>query len=128
MNNIKQINKLSQYELDHNVSDAASWHLEYNKSPYVFVGGLHPGLTEGDLRTVFSQVGRLVHIDLVRDEWTGQSKGYAFLAFEDQRSTNLAVDNFNGQILVGRHLKVDHVRDYSARRQSLVQLEAMDEL
>ena len=33
---------------------------------------------------------------LVRDPGTGKSKGFAFLAYEDQRSTILAVDNFNG--------------------------------
>ena len=35
-------------------------------------------------------------INLVRDKTTGKSKGFAFLAYEDQRSTILAVDNFNG--------------------------------
>ena len=32
----------------------------------------------------------------MRDKETGKSKGFAFLAFEDQRSTVLAVDNMNG--------------------------------
>lgn len=35
-------------------------------------------------------------INLIRDEKTGKSKGFAFLAYQDQRSTVLAVDNFNG--------------------------------
>ena len=33
---------------------------------------------------------------MVRDKETGKSKGFAFLAYEDQRSTVLAVDNLNG--------------------------------
>lgn len=33
---------------------------------------------------------------LIRDEDTGKSKGFAFLKYEDFRSTVLAVDNFNG--------------------------------
>ena len=32
----------------------------------------------------------------MRDKETGRSKGFAFLKYEDQRSTILAVDNFNG--------------------------------
>lgn len=39
--------------------------------------------------------GEIVNINLVRDKSTGKSKGFCFLAYEDQRSTILAVDNFN---------------------------------
>ena len=35
-------------------------------------------------------------LHLVRDKGTGKSKGFAFLKYEDQKSTVLAVDNFNG--------------------------------
>ena len=40
--------------------------------------------------------GEVININLVRDKKTGKSKGFCFLAYEDQRSTVLAVDNFNG--------------------------------
>lgn len=47
-----------------------------------------------------------------RDKETGKPKGFAFLKYDDQRSTVLAVDNFNGATLLGRTLRVDHSRDY----------------
>lgn len=53
-------------------------------------------MNEGDIVTVFSQYGEIVDCLLIRDKETGESKGYCFVAYEDQRSTNLAVDNFNG--------------------------------
>jgi len=37
-----------------------------------------------------------MNINLVRDKDTGKSKGFAFICYEDQRSTILAVDNLNG--------------------------------
>ena len=40
--------------------------------------------------------GEIVNINLVRDKKTGKSKGFCFLAYENQQSTVLAVDNFNG--------------------------------
>eukprot|EP00965_Chrysotila_dentata_P030770 1024956-Pleurochrysis_carterae.AAC.1 len=43
-----------------------------------------------------------------RDKATGKQRGFAFIAYEDQRSTVLAVDNFNGAKLLGRTLRVDH--------------------
>jgi RNA recognition motif-containing protein len=47
-----------------------------------------------------------------RNKETGESRGFAFLAYEDQRSTNLAVDNLNGVSIDGRTIGVDHVKDY----------------
>lgn len=35
--------------------------------------------------------GEIVDVNLIRDKGTGKSKGFAFVAYEDQRSTNLAV-------------------------------------
>ena len=49
--------------------------------------------------------GEIVNINLVRDKKTGKTKGFCFLCYEDQRSTILAVDNFNG-IKVGLFSKI----------------------
>lgn len=51
-----------------------------------------------------------MYVNLVRDKETGKSKGFAFLKYEDQRSTDLAVDNLGGTSVLGRVLKVDHTR------------------
>merc|ERR1712046_480254 len=40
--------------------------------------------------------------------------GFAFICYEDQRSTILAVDNMNGFMLLDRTLRVDHVEKYKA--------------
>jgi RNA-binding motif X-linked protein 2 len=60
--------------------------------------------------TIFSQFGEPTYINLVRDKETGKSRGFAFLKYEDQRSTDLAVDNLGGAVIMGRTLKVDHTR------------------
>lgn len=51
--------KASLRELELNVPPEASWHREYRGSAYVYVGGLHFGLTEGDVLAVFAQVRRV---------------------------------------------------------------------
>jgi RNA-binding motif X-linked protein 2 len=51
---VKEINKINQAELDLGLS-GASWHDEYKDSAYIFIGGLHFDLTEGDVITIFSQ-------------------------------------------------------------------------
>ena len=47
-----------------------------------------------------------------RDKESGKPRGFAFLMYEDQRSTVLAVDNLNGATVLERTLRVDHVRNY----------------
>ena len=77
---------------------------------YIYIGGLPFDLSEGDILTIFSQFGEPTYINLIRDKESGKSKGFAFLKYEDQRSTDLAVDNLGGASVMGRVLKVDHTR------------------
>ncbi|NXT69765.1 RBMX2 protein, partial [Chaetops frenatus] len=141
---VKLINELNAREAELGVQEAVSWHAEYKDSAWIFVGGLHYELTEGDIICVFSQYGEVVNINLVRDKKTGKSKGFCFLCYEDQRSTILAVDNFNGikvseaQVVLwlpecwepgaardspvlqikGRTIRVDHVANYRPPKES----------
>ncbi|KZV15546.1 hypothetical protein F511_32196 [Dorcoceras hygrometricum] len=109
---VKRIQNINKKEATLGISDEASWHSKYKDSAYVYAGGLPFDLTEGDLLAVFAQYGEIVDVNLVRDKGTGKSKGFAFLAYEDQRSTILAVDNLNGAQILGRTVRVDHVTKY----------------
>ncbi|KAG5174997.1 hypothetical protein JKP88DRAFT_172908 [Tribonema minus] len=112
MNVVREIQKINERELKEGLTGSASWHHKYKDSAWVFVGGLGYELTEGDVICVLSQWGEIEDINLVRDQDTGKSKGFAFVKYEDQRSTILAVDNMNGAQLLGRPLRVDHVEKY----------------
>lgn len=112
LTNVKNIKKLNETEIKLGIAGKTSWHAEYKDSAWIFIGGLPYDLTEGDVLCVFSQYGEIMNINLIRDGKTGKTKGYAFLCYEDQRSTVLAVDNLNGIKLLGRVLRVDHVKDY----------------
>ncbi|KAJ5794901.1 Nucleotide-binding alpha-beta plait [Penicillium paradoxum] len=110
MNSIRQVQALNKRELEHAIPPEASWHADYRDTAYIYIGGLPFDLSEGDIITIFSQYGEPVHVNLVRDKETGKSKGFAFLKYEDQRSTDLAVDNLGGATVMGRLLRVDHAR------------------
>ncbi|EEA23956.1 conserved hypothetical protein [Talaromyces marneffei ATCC 18224] len=110
MNSIRQIQALNKRELENAVTPEASWHADYRDTAYIYIGGLPFDLSEGDIVTIFSQYGEPVHVNLIRDKDTGKSKGFAFLKYEDQRSTDLAVDNLGGATVMGRVLRVDHTR------------------
>ncbi|GFZ13301.1 RNA recognition motif (RRM)-containing protein [Actinidia rufa] len=114
---VKRIQNINSKEVSLGISEDASWHVKYKGSAYVFVGGIPFDLTEGDLLAVFAQYGDIVDVNLVRDKGTGKSKGFAFIAYEDQRSTNLAVDNLNGAQVLGRIIRVDHVSNYKKKEE-----------
>ncbi|KAK4722304.1 hypothetical protein R3W88_012537 [Solanum pinnatisectum] len=118
MNPLRHIQNINAKEASLGISYyQASWHTRYKDSAYVFVGGIPFDLTEGDLLAVFSQYGEVVDVNLVRDKGTGKSKGFGFVAYEDQRSTNLAVDNLNGAQILGRIIRVDHVTSYKKKEE-----------
>ncbi|KAL9576017.1 MAG: hypothetical protein Q9212_007462 [Teloschistes hypoglaucus] len=110
MNTIREIQRLNKLELENAVAPEASWHRDHADSAYIYIGGLPFDLSEGDIITIFSQFGEPTFVKLVRDKETGKSKGFAFLKYEDQRSTDLAVDNLGGATIMGRTLKVDHTK------------------
>lgn len=114
---VKRIQNINSKEASLGISEDASWHAKYKDSAYVYVGGIPFDLTEGDLLAVFAQYGEIVDVNLVRDKGTGKSKGFAFVAYEDQRSTILAVDNLNGAQVLGRTIRVDHVDKYKKKQE-----------
>src|ERR1700730_2218450 len=127
MNVIKQIQRINDEELKHGLTHTSgSWHQTYISSKsatsaYIFIGNIHYELTEGDIIVIFSQYGEVIDCNLVRDSKTGKSRGYCFLAYEDVRSTILAIDNMNGSMVMNRTLRVDHADKY--RRPKLLSVE-----
>ena len=111
---IRALNDINEKELELGISGDSkkSWHQVYKDSAWIYVGGLSYELNEGDILAVFSQYGEIMNVNIVRDYKTLKSKGFAYICYKDQRSTNLAVDNFNGIKLVGRNLQVDHCKEF----------------
>ncbi len=97
MNTIKEIQNINDQELERGLAGTpGSWHAQYAKSAWVYVGNLDHSLTEGDIICVLSQFGEVEDLNLAREEDTGKSRGFAFCKYEDARSCALAVDNFCG--------------------------------
>ena len=117
LDRIKAIARLNEEELKLGILTKGSWHERYQQSSYIHIGGLPYEMNEGDIAIVFSQYGEIVDIHLVRDKETGKSRGFAFLCYEDQRSTILAVDNLNNAELGSRRILVDHVEKYRVPRE-----------
>jgi cold-inducible RNA-binding protein len=73
----------------------------------LFVGGLGPMTTAGDLRTFFSRFGELVDAVVVPDRSTGQSRGFGFVSYQSSAAADEAIKGMNGVELNGHPLKVN---------------------
>ncbi|XP_077347417.1 transformer-2 protein homolog alpha isoform X1 [Lithobates pipiens] len=81
-----------------------------NPDPNMCVGvfGLSLYTTERDLREVFSRYGPLAGVNVVYDQRTGRSRGFAFVYFERIEDSRAAMEHANGMELDGRRIRVDY--------------------
>jgi RNA recognition motif-containing protein len=76
----------------------------------IYVGNLAYTTTEDDLRTLFTQAGKVKTVTLMKDRDTGRSKGFAFVEMETQVDAQNAISTLNGTKLHERALTVSMAR------------------
>nr|XP_042134177.1 transformer-2 protein homolog alpha-like [Peromyscus maniculatus bairdii] len=81
-----------------------------NPDPNTCLGvfGLSLYTTERDLREVFSRYRPLSGVNVVYDQRTGRSRGFAFVYFERIDDSKEAMERANGMELDGRRIRVDY--------------------
>jgi cold-inducible RNA-binding protein len=75
----------------------------------IYVGNLSFQTTENDLSDLFSQFGQVESVSIITDRDTGRSKGFGFVAMDDDNATK-AISSLNGTELNGRALTVNEAR------------------
>ena len=82
----------------------------------LYIGNLPFTATEEQLNEWFSQVGVTPSaVNLIRDRFTGQSRGFAFVEVTNDEDADKAVNSLNGQNFGGRNLVVNEARPQAER-------------
>jgi RNA recognition motif-containing protein len=76
----------------------------------LYVGNLPYKTTDEELSALFSQVGKVESVRVMRDMATGRARGFAFVDMADAESIEKAISQFHGQPLDGRPLVVNEAR------------------
>ena len=84
----------------------------------IYVGNLSYDVTEEDLQKTFELFGKVESIKIIKDMYSGRSKGFGFVEMPDGAEAQKAIDGAEGQELKGRTLKVTKARPRSEGRQS----------
>lgn len=75
----------------------------------VYVGNLNYRTREGELKSFFSQYGKINEVKIIKNNRTGRSKGYAFIRYASEKEANDALsshgEDFNSRALVVRIAK-----------------------
>ena len=76
----------------------------------IYVGNLSREVTEEDLRQAFEVFGEVSSIAIIKDGFTGISKGFGFVEMPTQAEAQAAIDSLNGTELKGKAVKVSEAR------------------
>jgi len=72
----------------------------------LYVGNLSELTSENDLLTLFTQMGDVSTLRIMRDRHTGRSRGYAYVTMTAQSEADKAVSRLNESSFNGQTLKV----------------------
>ena len=82
----------------------------------LYIGNLPFSATEEQLQEWFAQISVTPSgVNLIRDRFTGQSRGFAFVEVQGDEDADRAINSLNGQNFGGRNLVVNEARPQAER-------------
>jgi len=76
----------------------------------IYVGNLSRDVTEEDLRQAFEAFGQVATITIIKDKFSGESRGFGFVEMPAKEEAQSAIAGLNGKDLKGRNLSVNEAR------------------
>ena len=82
----------------------------------IYVGNLAFAITEDELRQAFEAFGKVDTATIIKDKYSGQSKGFGFVEMPSGDEARAAIEGLNGKDLKGRNLNVNEARPRAEKR------------
>ena len=82
----------------------------------IYVGNLSYETTEEDLKKAFDVYGAVDTVRVIKDNYSGRSKGFGFVEMPTKSEAQSAIEGLNGKDLKGRSLNVSEARPRSEGR------------
>ena len=84
----------------------------------IYIGNLSQKASEEDLRKAFEAFGSVKSVNVIKDKYSGISKGFAFVEIESKSEAQAAIQELNGSELKGNKIIVNEARPKSDNRRN----------
>ncbi|MFH1585310.1 MAG: RNA-binding protein [archaeon] len=78
----------------------------------VYVGNLPFTIDDDKLKELFSSYGDIEEANVIKDKFSGRSKGFGFVTFKDDEAAKKAIAEMNEKEVEGRGLKVNEAKPF----------------
>lgn len=81
----------------------------------IYAGNLSSSASEEDLRSAFAAFGEVASVNIIKDRFSGESRGFGFVEMPSNDEAKAAIEGLNGKELKGRTLTVNEARPRTDR-------------
>ncbi len=82
----------------------------------IYVGNLSRDVTEDDLKEAFGAFGEIASVNVIKDKFSGEPRGFGFVEMPSKDEAQAAIDGLIGTDLKGQNLKVNEARPRTESR------------
>jgi RNA recognition motif-containing protein len=82
----------------------------------IYVGNLSYSTNEDNLREAFEAYGQVTSVNIIKDRYSGQSRGFGFVEMPVDAEATAAIEGLNGKEFQDRTLTVNQARPREDRR------------
>jgi RNA recognition motif-containing protein len=76
----------------------------------IYVGNLSHDATDVTIREAFESFGEVTSARVIKDKYSGQSRGFGFVEMPAQSQAETAIKSLNGKELLGKPISVNEAR------------------
>jgi RNA recognition motif-containing protein len=81
----------------------------------LYVGNLALNVSESELQQAFEPFGEVTSVKIIKDRYTGESKGFGFVEMPSGAEAQAAMNGLNGKELKGLAIKVNQAKPQKSK-------------
>lgn len=78
----------------------------------VYVGNLPYGIDDEKLKDLFKHFGEVEEATVIKNKFSGRSKGFGFVTFKEEHSAKKAIEEMNEKEIEGRKITVKEAQPF----------------
>lgn len=82
----------------------------------IYVGNLSYEVTDEDLRQEFEEFGQVESANVIKDKFSGESRGFGFVEMPSKEEATAAIEGLQERELKGKKINVNEARPRPANR------------